>query len=373
MEAIRIGLLNLTNYRNYSSLELTFHNSVNVMTGINGAGKTSILDAIYYLCNGKSYFTHLDRHIYKDGIDHFLIKGALYRDSDVFEIKIASGSKVKKTIKIEDKKIDSILGLLGEFPAFIIAPKDIQILMESSLERRKVMDRTISINDRTYLSQLLIYNKLLKQRNAYLKSVKDINKVDKHFLNAVSEKMLEPASYISLKRKEYIEQIFPVIQEIYGGLCDQKELIEVSYLTALESTSLVELFERDFKKDIYTKKTNSGIHKDDLEVSLDGKPIKKYASQGQIKSAVISLKLAQIEWIKRQKKKVPILLLDDIFDKLDEHRVIRLIKYCSDQEQAQIFITDTDKNRVTSSLKKLGLSYNCYIIEEGKLSETINE
>lgn len=366
MERIKIELLRINSFRNYDTENCLLHNHINVITGLNGAGKTSILDAIYYLCNGKSYFTHLDSVLYKKGSDYFNLKGDMYIQDESYPLMISSSRKGKE-IKVDDKVIKSITEYYGRFPCFMIAPKDILIIVESSIERRKLINKTLSQVDRLYFKNLLIYNKLLKQRNVSLKSFLKSGRKDKLLIEALNSKMVEPANYIYNKRNNYVKNIVPIVEEFYNQIATEKESVSIEYKSKLHDSNLESLFEQTEARDYIMGKTHEGIHRDDLTIKLNGFDIKKFGSQGQLKSAIISIKLAQIEWVKEQTGTVPILLLDDIFDKLDKERVHTFVELCSERLESQICITDTDSDRVVNTLKKLNLDYKHYIVNNGKI------
>ena len=369
MDLIRIELLAVSNFRNYKSLNCRFHPQFNVITGKNGAGKTSVLDAIYYLTNGRSYFSYQDQYLYRHGSDFLRLNTKLYSGEDSYKIDINSSVSTKKSIKVEDKSISSRVEFVGRFPSFIIAPNDISILLESSAERRKLIDKTISQVDRVYFSHLLVYNKLLKQRNASLKQMRESGQKNLLLIESFNAKMAEPANYIYNKRIEYVEDIIPMINAFYKEISDDSELIKLSYISELSQMSFEQLQESSKYKDLAAAKTTSGIHRDDIDVTLNNYPIKKYASQGQLKSSVIALKLAQLEYVRIITQKIPILLLDDIFDKLDGDRVQNFITLCRERLKAQVFITDTAENRVEERLEQLGYKYQCYKIDNGELIE----
>lgn len=348
-------------------MEISLDPNVNVITGLNGAGKTSILDSIYYLTNGKSYFSNLDRYIYREGTDFFRTAGRINYDDQQYKCQISSSVQKKKQIKLDDKTIKSIAEYYGRFPSFMIAPKDIQILIESSVERRKVVNKTLSQVDKQYFIHLLTYNKLLKQRNAAIKSFQKNQQVNHLLIDALNQKMIGPANYIHLKRKEYVEKITPIFSNYYEELSKGKEYLSMAYKSNMLEYSIEDLLSRSWNKDLILGKTTEGIHKDDIVLKINEQDIKKYASQGQLKSAVISLKLSQIDWVKTITGKNPVLLLDDIFDKLDSERVEQLLRLCHCQLESQIFISDTDSDRVTEKLEKLNIPFKHYYIKEGKL------
>lgn len=368
MERIRIDLLRINSFRNYEILNCSFHKHINVITGLNGAGKTSILDAIYYLSNGKSYFTHLDSVLYKKGDSFFNLKGEMYVEDERFPLMIKSSSKGKE-IKVDDKIIKSITEYYGRFPSYMIAPKDILILVESSIERRKLIDKTLSQVDKVYFNHLITYNKLLKQRNIALKSFLKNKKADKLLIEALNVKMYGPSKYIYEKRKSYVENIMPIVNKFYNLISTERENVNIEYKTKLHNQSLEYLFVESAARDYIMGKTHEGNHRDDLSIKLNGNDIRKFGSQGQLKSAIIAIKLAQIEWVKSQTGCIPILLLDDIFDKLDKERVFTFVKLCAEELEAQVFITDTDADRVVKTLDELKLNYRHFVVEEGKLKD----
>lgn len=369
MERIKIDLLSIWNYRNYEALKCRFSPFFNVFTGLNGAGKTSLLDTIYYLSNGKSYFSYRDIYLYRTGTDFFRLEADLYLNDEKSRIEISSSESTPKKIKMEGKQIKNRAVYIGRYPSFMIAPNDIAILLESSVERRKLINRTLSQVDTLYFKYLLIYNKLLKQRNAALKSMNESGRVDALLLETFNNKMIEPSNYIHEKRKIYTEEITPYVNKFYAQLSDDSEKLDVLYKCMLDDESLIELLKQNQRKDIYASRTTVGIHKDDLELKINGQDLKRYASQGQLKSAVIALKLAQLEYVRNISQKIPILLLDDIFDKLDNNRVQNFISICHDHLKAQVFITDTDNNRVIEQLNKLNIEHQGYNIELGKIIE----
>lgn len=367
MDRIRIDKLSIWNYRNYEALKCGFNPNFNVFMGLNGAGKTSLLDTIYYLSNGKSYFSYRDQFLYRTSTDFFRLEADLYKSDEKARVEINSSTTTSKKIKMEGKQLKSLSEYIGRFPSFMIAPNDIAILLESSVERRKLINRTLSQVDRLYFKNLLIYNKLLKQRNAALKIMNESGRLDQLLLDSFNNKMLEPAAYIHEKRRSYVKEITPYVNNFYDILSNASEKVDVDYKCMLDDQDFLSLLKTNQQKDIYASRTTIGIHKDDLEFSINGQELKKYASQGQLKSAVIALKLAQLEYVRNISQKIPILLLDDIFDKLDNNRVENFIKICHDHLNAQVFITDTDENRVLDHLSKLNIDHKGYNIEQGQI------
>ena len=346
---------------------MAFQPGLNLITGINGAGKTTILDAIYYLCNGKSFFTHLDKHIYKFGESFFRIAGRFSKQELPLEVTIVSTIGKKKAIKLEDKQLKSLVELMGIIPAFAIAPKDILILLDSSQARRKIIDKTISHSDKTYLGQLLKYNRTLKLRNAYLKEANKKGISDSTYLDSLDRGLIQPAMYIHKSRVNHLNELAPHFEELYSRMSKSNERVSLSYKSQLLDDDLGALLKKDLRKDMITAKTNSGIHKDDLDISINGQPIRKHGSQGQLKSAIIALKLAQMQWMESITSVVPIILLDDIFDKLDRQRVKQLLSIVC-QTGRQVFISDTDNERLLTIFEELDMKYNQFIISEGAVA-----
>lgn len=367
MDRIRIELLTVRNFRNYESLDCRLHDQFNVITGNNGAGKTSILDAIFYLTNGKSYFSHRDQYLYRHNTDFLRLSARLYSGDEGYKVDVSSSVTTKKTIKLEDKTMKSIIEYVGRFPSLMIAPNDINILLESATERRKLIDRTLSQVDSTYFSYLLGYNKLLKQRNAALKQMRETGQKNTLLLESFNAKMLEPANYIYTQRKAYAEKVVLDVNDFYKIISADAEQIGINYVSQLNEGSFDKLLKDSLYADMAAAKTLKGIHKDDIEINLNALPIKKYASQGQLKSAIIAVKLAQLEYVRKITQKIPILLLDDIFDKLDKHRVENFINLCNSKLKAQVFITDTDENRVEERLDNLGIEFSSFHIHEGTI------
>ncbi len=369
MNRIRIDFIKIWNFRNYERLECPFNFHFNVFTGLNGAGKTSLLDAIFYATNGKSYFSHRDQYIYREGTDFFRIEAQL--DAELTTpLEITSSAVKGKAIKLDEKRLSRLVDFVGRYPSFMIAPRDISILLESSVERRRLINKTLSQVDPTYFKMLLDYNRLLKQRNALLKSMNEGMKVDPILMESINQKMKPPSDYIFEKRNQYTQDIKPLVNTFYKELSNASEILEIEYASELHESDLTALFEANKRKDMFAAKTTSGIHKDDIRFLMNNKELKKFASQGQLKSAIIALKLAQLEFVRQQTQKIPILLLDDIFDKLDQQRVESFLKICLETLNAQVFITDTDKERIISQLEKLKVDYTSYEIANGQIVST---
>ena len=359
----------LTNYNNYSTESVTFNSNVNALNGKNGMGKTNMLDAIYYLCIGKSYFSTGDKYVVKKGEDFFRLEGTFGSKEirQIVEIKVQPGDK--KEIILSGKKREKLSDHIGAFPCVIIAPVDIELMLAGSEERRKFLNNTVMQFDRKYVDNILIYNRQLKQRNALLKTFADKHYYDQGLVDAISSQMYAPASYVHKVRAELIEAIKPVFKKYYALISDESEACDLNYKSDLNKKSLAECFAESKEKDKVLTRTCAGVHKDDLILSINGEPLKNFASQGQLKSIIIALKLAQYEMLSTHNASLPILLLDDIFDKLDRSRVEHLLKIISGKEFGQVFISDTNSNRVPELLKKISVEYSAYHVENGKIEK----
>ena len=341
---------------------------MNAFTGQNGIGKTNILDAIYYLCLGKSFFNSSDKQIYHHNTDAFRISAVFSSEEfdEVVTVKSISGQK--KEISISEKRMKSISEHVGRFPCVMIAPVDIQILLSGSEERRNFMNNTIVQYDTGYLEDLLTYNRLLKQRNALLKQIADNQRYDKELLDVITEKMERPSVAIHEARQKFQQYLEPVFEKMYETLSGSKESCKVVYNSQLVDSSMVELCNKNRSKDMALARTSAGIHKDDLDFIMNGRELKDFASQGQLKSYVLALKLSQYRILCDIKKVKPILLLDDIFDKLDRNRVSNLLALVLNENFGQVLITDTQKERIEDILLSLVTDYSIFTVENGKVT-----
>ncbi len=359
----------LTQFKNYAKEELAFIPSFNVLTGKNGMGKTNVLDAIYYLCMGKSYFNTSDKNMIQHGGDFFRLEGhfKLGDKAEMIVAKIKSGSK--KELERNGRIYEKLAQHVGLLSVVFITPDDNSLINDGSVERRKLLDNTLSQLNPTYLQHLLTYNKLLKQRNAALKKFAEAKKTDHALLDIYDQQMAFPAQEIFLQRKKITETLVPFFQQQYGDISSRAEAVGLTYKSKLADTSFSNLIADARQKDIILQRTTVGPHKDDLTFTLKGFPIKQLASQGQLKTYVIAIKLAQFQVLKSIKKYPPILLLDDIFDKLDNQRVTSLIQMLTKSDFGQIFITDTEPNRIKKIIDQQKIKAIEYIIKNGAIIE----
>ncbi|NIJ45103.1 DNA replication and repair protein RecF [Wenyingzhuangia heitensis] len=353
--------LSLVNYKNLSSENFAFDAKINCFVGNNGVGKTNVLDAIYYLSYTKSYFNAVATQNIRHGEEFFMVEGDYLMDEDRVEKIVCSLKKgTKKIVKRNGKAYDKFSDHIGNYPLVIISPSDRDLIIEGSETRRKFMDGVISQQDRAYLQNLMNYNKVLTQRNALLKYFAANRTFDALNLSVYNEQLSDLSAYIYEKRTWFLNEFAPIFNACYQAISNSKEEVKLLYKTQLHEKSLLELFEENLPKDRVLQYTSVGIHKDDLQFELNDYPIKKFGSQGQQKSYLIALKLAQFEFMKQVTGKKPILLFDDIFDKLDENRVTQVINLVNKDHFGQIFITDTHSDRTESVVKKTNQPYKIF-------------
>lgn len=359
--------LKLTQFRNYEYEAIDFHARVNALTGLNGMGKTNILDALYYMCLGKSYFSTGDRNVIMQNKDFFRIEGEVERFDYPEQIVVKVQTGYKKEIISSGKKAMTISDHIGQFPVVIIAPDDVQLMLEGSESRRNFLNNTIIQSDKQYLEDILLYNALLKRRNVLLKDFQTRNTFDGLLLESITTPMYAPATRIYERRKQETEKLALVFTQTYAEIAQSYENCSLIYDSMLSEKSLEYLMDHNRDRDRILGRTTRGIHKDDLVFMMNGEPLKLFASQGQLKSFVLSLKIAQYRMIEKNTETKPILLLDDIFDKLDMNRVKRLLTLLVDKDFGQIFITETNNHRITEVLDELNTDYKVFQVEKGKI------
>jgi DNA replication and repair protein RecF len=367
---LHIGHLKLSSFKNYKEASITFHPKFNILTGFNGMGKTNILDAVYYLCLGKSFFNAQDKFTVNHTQDFFRISGVFHEESgDQSDIVVKYASTGRKEIESEGVKFQRIGELVGLHQCVFVAPEDIIQLIDGSEDRRNFINATISQFDKSYLEALLRYHKLLKQRNAYLKSALEVRRIDKNYLETLTTAMVEPANVIFTSRMQFGSMFNPVFKELYASISGHKEDVDITYESCMQEGDISGIWYHTMDSDIRTGRTSQGIHRDDLHFLMSGHPLRHYASQGQLKSFVLALKLTQYKILEQFSGKKPILLLDDIFDKLDYQRVGHLLKLLSESFFGQILITDTEEHRVSGLLEAMHLDFCKYHVQQGEISQ----
>ena len=358
--------LQLHQFKNHNESKFTFTKPVNCFVGDNGAGKTNILDAIHYLSQTKSYFNHIDSQNIKFEENYFMLKGAFDKNGSISEIQCNLIDGESKNIQKNNKKYKRFSEHIGQFPVIIISPTDTNLILEDSDVRRKYLDSSIAQYKKSYLQVLIQYNKALKQRNALLKQFDERGYYDDITLEIYDKQLIEHGNIIHRERKSFLKQLNPVFNRYYSEISEGKEIVNLEYKSKLNENDFKTLIIESKSKDRISRTTQVGTHKDDIVFKMNNYPIKKIGSQGQQKSFLISLKLAQFDFIKQQLGFKPILLLDDIFDKLDDNRILKLISFVDKNIFGQVFITDTHADRSEEILTKAKINYSIYRIEDGK-------
>jgi DNA replication and repair protein RecF len=359
--------LSVINFKNYAEAELTFSEGVNAFTGDNGAGKTNLLDAIHYLSLCKSYFNPIDTQQIKQGTDFFIINGDFNKNSKHEKIACAVKRNQKKQFKHNKKDYTRLADHIGLFPLVMISPYDTSIITEGSEERRKFIDNVLSQTDNKYLDEVILYNKILNNRNAFLKLIADTGRYDPHLLEVMDEQLISSGNSIFNKRKAFMEGFTGIFNQHYQFLTEDAEKVELIYESQLLQDDFAALLKKSIERDRALERTTAGIHKDDLQFVIHGMPMKKFGSQGQQKSFLIALKLAQYTFLTKQKGFKPLLLLDDIFDKLDDKRVTKLMQMVSDNDFGQVFITDTSLNRVQHIFNDMCVAIKLFKVKGGEI------
>ena len=348
-----IQKLHLINFKNHLEKDFDFSPQINCFVGNNGAGKTNILDALHYLSVAKSFLGNTDPNNIKSGEDFFVIDGEISDGEKENIIKIQQPKDSKKIIKKNDKSYDRIADHIGFLPSVIISPYDSNLISDSGESRRKFLDTMISQTDSEYLFNLIQYQKTVQQRNALLKSFAKNRYFDLDNLEIYNDPLIKFGTKIFEKRREFTDSILPLIQSYYETISNGNEKVTVNYQSDLQLNTFENLLRENTEKDRMLTYTSKGIHKDDLLFEMSGNSLKKMGSQGQQKSFLIALKLSQMNRIKELTGKTPVLLLDDIFDKLDDTRVSQLIELVNQEHFGQIFITDTNKERTENVVKRI--------------------
>lgn len=360
--------LKLANFKNLESVDIKFSDKINCFVGLNGAGKTNLLDSIYYLAFCKSYFANSDKQNIQHGKEFFAIHGDFQTDTDELQtISCVQKDGAKKSFKCNKKEYERLADHIGKIPLVMISPYDRDLINGGSELRRKFIDGVISQFDAAYLNDLLQYNRALLQRNTQLKSFYENRYFDANLLALWDEQLVRYATPIFEKRKEFLEGFMPTFQKYYDIVSGTSEKVDIVYESALSEKTMAQLLEESLEKDKYSLYTNVGIHKDDLIFTIDNHQVKKYGSQGQQKSFVVSVKLAQFDYNYKKIGYKPILLLDDIFDKLDDNRVAQLVKLVANDYFGQVFISDTQRHRMQFLMDNIEGDYNIFEIEQGRV------
>ncbi len=357
--------ISLINFKNFDQEEFSFDRGINCFVGDNGVGKTNVIDAIYYLSMCKSSLTMTDAQSVKHGKDFFLVEGQYITDGGKGEQilcsyakKAGSGSKVGKVVKRNGKEYERLSEHVGLAPVVIVSPSDVYLISDAAEERRRYINGFVSQLDRSYMNALIRYNAVIAERNKVLKMG-----ADPTMLTIYDEQLVLHGGVIHERRAKTIDELKPLVAKYYEALSQDREQVELIYKSELNTTPFAELLQGARQKDIINEYTTVGIHRDDLTLKIGGYPLRKYGSQGQQKSFLVALKLAQYSIISKHLGERAILLLDDLFDKLDAGRVEQLMQLVSEEEFGQIFISDCDTRRITDILEKISAEHKMFKIE----------
>jgi DNA replication and repair protein RecF len=360
--------LSLINFKNYNQAEISFSPKINCFIGQNGVGKTNLLDAIYYLSMCKSYLNPIDSQNIKYDEDFFVIQGDYLLKDKHENIYCGLKKNKKKQFKRNKKEYQKLSDHIGLLPIVMISPLDLSLIVEGSDERRKFIDSVISQYDKEYLDNLLRYNRALVQRNKLLKDFYQTRTFDEDTIDIWDEQLIVLGEKIHAVRVKFVEELIPIFQEYYSSISGNKEQVQLVYDSQLYEGEYRQMIKDSIDKDRIVQHTTVGVHKDDLILSLENYPIKKAGSQGQQKTYLVSLKLAQFDFIKKICGIKPILLLDDVFDKFDRSRVRQIMKLVAENHFGQIFLTDTNQERLEEILKEIDIPNSIFSIElEGNI------
>jgi len=352
---LQLESLSIHNFKNYQELSIEFKEKIICITGENGSGKTNLLDAIYYLALGKSAFNSMDNQNIKHGEPFFSISGNFELNNEPVSVRCNLKKGLKKILKWNGVEYEKLSEHIGKIPLVMIAPDDSDLVREHSEARRKFVDNIISQVDKEYLQSLIHYNQILKQRNGVLKNLNEQGRKDPTLLEVYDEKLVILAKNIFEKRRIFLKDFRPCFDQHYREISNDKEKASISYKSSLKDPEFSTTFKNNIPRDIFMQRTELGIHRDDFIFKINQYPLKKFGSQGQQKSFLISLKLAQFDFLKSAKNFCPLLLMDDIFDKLDDTRITKMMKWIHNEEFGQIFITDSREKRTREIIKKAGV------------------
>ena len=363
MTHCRLNVLSLVNFKNHAQVDFRFCPKINCLAGNNGAGKTNVLDAIYYLSMTKSSLNATDSQNIRYNSDFFVIQGEYDRKGEQESIYCGMKRSQKKIFRRNRKDYERLSEHIGLLPVVMVSPTDGQLITGGSEERRRLMNEVISQYDHNYLLDMMHYNRALEQRNALLKTFVENYSFDAGVLEAWNEQLASVGNRIYEYRKKYCRELVPVFQQYYNEIAGGGEKVELAYRSQLQEKDFAALLRESTEKDRLLQFTTVGPHKDDLLLLMDGFPIKKSGSQGQQKTFLVALKLANFDFIRRHVHIMPILLLDDLFDKFDARRVSRIIHLVASEQFGQIFITDTGREHIEGILQQTDCEYQVRIIE----------
>lgn len=351
--------LYINNFKNYPEAEITFCPRINCFVGNNGSGKTNLLDAIYHLSFSKSYFGAAERENIRYGEDFYALNGRYIMNDKEAEVNLVQRKGQRKSLKFNGKEYERISGHVGRLPLIMVSPQDQELIYGGSELRRKFIDSVISQYNHTYLEQLILYNRALEQRNRLLKQ----ESPDTSLLEIFNLQLCRYGHFIFEERSRFVQDFIPLFAQYYKQIAASDESVELSYKSPLQDKPFEALLQETEQKDRVLQYTSTGIHKDDLSLLLNNHPIRLCGSQGQQKSYLLSLRLSQLQYLAKLKQNYPILLLDDMFDKLDLQRIDRLMTVVGKDHFGQVFLSDTHHERVLELLAKNPAEHRVYRIE----------
>ena len=364
---MHIEEISIVNYKNICDATVSFSPKLNCFIGRNGAGKTNMLDAVYYLSFCKSFFNSVDQLNINHNESFFMLNGKYKRLDSAENISVGLKKGQKKQFKRNTKVYKKLVEHIGLLPLVMITPSDTTLILGGSDERRKFMDGVISQYNQNYLDDLLKYNRALLQRNNLLKHFAAERNFDAELLSVWDMKLVEHGTRIHKQRKEFVEKLIPVFQHYYSFISQGNEKVSLVHQSGLYEKSFEELLKESLQKDRITQYTTQGIHKDDLVYFIGDYPIKKMGSQGQKKTYLVALKLAQFDFVKEISGVKPILLLDDVFDKLDQHRVEQIVKVVAGEQFGQIFLTDANREHLDAIVQRMDTDFRIFNVDDGKV------
>jgi DNA replication and repair protein RecF len=354
---LSLNNISLTQFKNYQQQQFPFTERIVGICGSNGVGKTNLLDAIYYCCFTKSYFTRSDSQNMLHGSAGFRIEGHFTLQTDHLKVVCILRETGRKEFSVNDEPYEKLATHIGKLPCVIIAPDDVQIITGGSEERRRMLDALLCQLDANYLQQLMDYNKVLQQRNGFLKSMAEKRMSDYSLLDVYDEQLARYGAFIYQKRNEFLQEFLPLVSKFYSQIAGQSEPLALTYESQLHDCSFPQLLQRFRQKDCMVQRTSGGIHRDDINTQLNNQPFKSLASQGQRKSLLFAMKLAEFDTLKQAKQFPPLLLLDDVFEKLDAGRMHNLLDHVCMKNAGQVFITDTHPDRIKLHFNNLGIPF----------------
>lgn len=363
---LRLQNISLYQFKNYINNSYAIKQNVVGISGNNGLGKTNLLDAIYFLCFSKSYFSKADNASVHHGSQGMRIEGIFKKNEQEEKIVCIIRENNRKEMQRNGEDYKKFSSHIGHFPAVMIAPDDVELITGNSDVRRKFIDTLLSQIDNKYLSFLIEYNKVLLQRNSFLKSCAEKGYVDETLLETLNEQLINPGTEIFSRRKAFLTDILPFVEESYKQIAGTTEPVKLTYYSPLFEDDFRNLVNIYRQKDLLLQRTTIGIHKDDIEVNLNNEAFKNTASQGQRKSLLFAFKLVEFEELKKAKGFPPLLLLDDVFEKLDAQRMQNLLQRVCVKNNGQVFITDTHKERLETALEDLEIEYQLIELKKGQ-------